>query len=605
AFVESVRTGSGTLMLVMQAAEGGPEFRNSWGDGEFNGNDAFLSTNADVDMSDDPNLAVDQELAFGQVAPGDGPFMRTLTIGNSGASELLTVISATLTGANPAQFQVTGGTFPLQINSGESSDIEITFDPGQDLGLFQATLELASDDQSDAVVEVALSGTSEAPSTENMLTNNGDSWVRESAPGTAYPADLMSVWNSSSSDGARRYGVISFDLTSITKPLSEVSLSLWSALHGYSDDIIPLKQTAIAIDPTGIDPDAATWSQVTSADTLYIFDSLGTYDIPAASAEPAIQNVFLESVGSAADAAFVESVRTGSGTLMLVMIADPDATNYSNSWGDAELNGEDAFLSYELTQLRLQLQIDYNPVADELTVSWESKMGLLYTLRSETGLSTEPGSWPIFAGLEDLPADPSGTNSETFSLPADPERFFVVGQSPAPPVAVLPEENFDGAAPPNLPSGWTTGANPTDTGTTAWELGSPSTVGPPFGANSVPNCVGTNISAVHGFDTDIWLRTPSIDLVAAASATLTFQQFKDIEDFFDFGKISVLDATDDSEIAVIEDLIDGATADWTKVTKAMPAAAIGKTVKIEFRFQADDVGNFAGWYIDDVEVTVP
>ncbi|HJM65688.1 MAG TPA: PEP-CTERM sorting domain-containing protein, partial [Roseibacillus sp.] len=48
AFVESVRTGSGTLMLVMQAAEGGPEFRNSWGDGEFNGNDAFLSTNANV-----------------------------------------------------------------------------------------------------------------------------------------------------------------------------------------------------------------------------------------------------------------------------------------------------------------------------------------------------------------------------------------------------------------------------------------------------------------------------------------------------------------------------------------------------------------------------
>ncbi|MBQ02158.1 MAG: hypothetical protein CL477_15930, partial [Acidobacteria bacterium] len=29
-------------------AEGGPEFRNSWGDGEFNGNDAFLSTNANV-----------------------------------------------------------------------------------------------------------------------------------------------------------------------------------------------------------------------------------------------------------------------------------------------------------------------------------------------------------------------------------------------------------------------------------------------------------------------------------------------------------------------------------------------------------------------------
>jgi hypothetical protein len=45
--------------------------------------------------------------------------------------------------------------------------------------------------------------------------------------------------------------------------------------------------------------------------------------------------------------------------------------------------------------------------------------------------------------------------------------------------------------------------------------------------------------------------------------------------------------------------------DWTQVTAAVPAAAIGKTVKIEFRFQADDVANFVGWYLDDVAVTVP
>jgi hypothetical protein len=28
-------------------------------------------------------------------------------------------------------------------------------------------------------------------------------------------------------------------------------------------------------------------------------------------------------------------------------------------------------------------------------------------------------------------------------------------------------------------------------------------------------------------------------------------------------------------------------------------------VKIEFRFESDDFTNSAGWYIDDVELTVP
>ena len=41
------------------------------------------------------------------------------------------------------------------------------------------------------------------------------------------------------------------------------------------------------------------------------------------------------------------------------------------------------------------------------------------------------------------------------------------------------------------------------------------------------------------------------------------------------------------------------------VSKAIPAEALGKMVKIEFRFTSDDISNFAGWYIDDVVVTVP
>ena len=600
-FVESVRTGAGTLMVVLIADEAdGESHRASWGDGEFNGEDALLTTNSDVEVSDDPSLVVEGTLAFGVVNQGEGPFIQNLTIGNTGAVEILNISTASFDGPNAAQFGVPDGTFPLQINPGESAEVEITFAPGV-AGFFEATLELASDDPSDGIVLIALTGTSEAPSTAVTVTNNGDSWVRESGPDAAFPADLISVWSASSSDGARRYGVLSFDLSSLTEPVGGVSLSLWSAIHGFSDDAIPLKQTAIAIDPAGIDPDAATWNQVAAASVLHTFESLGAYDIAATNSDPALQDVFLESAGSAADAAFVDSVRAGSGALMIVMISDPEGTNFSNSWGDGELNGEDAFLSIE-PGTRLQIQVGYDEGSDEFSISWESKMGLLYNVRSETDLSIDPGTWPIFDNLESIPADPSGTTIVTFPLPGDADRFFVVEQFPAPPVSVF-SESFDEAG-PDLPADWTTGTGPGDTGTTVWELGVPAVVGPPA-AKSAPNCVGTNLSADYGLDSDILLRTPPIDLTTASSATLSFQQFTDIEEGFDFGTVSLLDADDDSELAVLLDAIDGVTADWSKVTRPIPPAALGHTIKIEFRFQADDVSSFAGWYLDDLEVTVP
>lgn len=175
------------------------------------------------------------------------------------------------------------------------------------------------------------------------LANNGDSWVRESSPGNSFSSDLISVW--SSVGGDRRYGVVSFDVGSLADPVTAVSLSVWSQAFGFSDDAVPLIQSAIAIDPTGINADAATWNQVAGAGTLHTFGNLGAYDIPAVGSTPGIQDVFLESVGTPADAAFVESIRTGSGTLMIAMIADESGPSYRNSWGDGEFNGQDAFLS--------------------------------------------------------------------------------------------------------------------------------------------------------------------------------------------------------------------------------------------------------------------
>ncbi len=66
----------------------------------------------------------------------------------------------------------------------------------------------------------------------------------------------------------------------------------------------------------------------------------------------------------------------------------------------------------------------------------------------------------------------------------------------------------------------------------------------------------------------------------------------------------MLDAADNTELAVLQEL-EGVTGGWEHVKKSFPPATVGKTVRLEFRLQSDDLQNFAGWYLDDVEVTVP
>jgi len=234
---------------------------------------------------------------------------------------------------------------------------------------------------------------------------------------------------------------------------------------------------------------------------------------------------------------------------------------------------------------------------------WESQAGMIYNLTSSTDLAADPSTWQLVEG--DIPADPP-TNTKVILQPGDSTRFYRIEEFPPPPVTLL-SENFDGG--PNLPAGWVSGAStPPDTGTTLWEPGDPAS-GPltgPQAAYSAPNCVGTNIAADYGFETDIWLRSPgTIDLTTATAAALVFQQFRDIEAQFDLGSIRVLKASDDSQLGT--DLLNPTegTGDWEQITVALPPEALGEIIKLEFRFQADNFGNQAGWYIDDVTVTAP
>ena len=256
------------------------------------------------------------------------------------------------------------------------------------------------------------------------------------------------------------------------------------------------------------------------------------------------------------------------------------------------------------------LFLDVEGDGDNLILTWPSANGKLYNVRSEVDPSTGfPIDWPIFGNNSDITATPP-ENTLVIPRPADPFRLFVVEEFDAPPMKVFTDDFESGQG------DWTvdntvSGADPV----TNWEFGTPDNTltGGPASANSGTTCFGTNLAGYTGLNVSVSLTSPVVDLTAAAGATLNFSQFRDIDDGFDFGEIRVLDADDaDALLAVIVDTdndgVTGTGAGWEDFSVAVPAAALGANVKFEFTYLADDTNvgiDYAGWYIDDVCVTVP
>jgi len=246
---------------------------------------------------------------------------------------------------------------------------------------------------------------------------------------------------------------------------------------------------------------------------------------------------------------------------------------------------------------RPQLQVTHEPVADTLSIAWESQASMLYTLRSETDPSNgEPATWPIFGGHEDMEATPP-ENTLTIPLPPDPTRFFVIEAFPAPPI-VLYSTDFEGGA-----AGWTTLVND-ENANTAWELGTPAgSTGPVAGAAESANAWSTNLGD-YGPDSDISLRSPAIDLSGIAEAELSFEAYRDADGFGDAAVVRFLRASDLSqlggEVPIDMEVFDN---DWTTIRFPVPPEAIGETVLIEWNFISDNTPDtYSGLSIDDVRV---
>ena len=257
------------------------------------------------------------------------------------------------------------------------------------------------------------------------------------------------------------------------------------------------------------------------------------------------------------------------------------------------------------------LNLAVKPSADGsgIELSFDSEPGLQFDILSVVPSGDLPpvlpapiDSWPEFLTYTGIAGTPPRTTVliPWTDLTGDGVRYFAVRSGPTPPVKAFTEDFENGQG------SWIVSSDQ-NAGSTLWELGAPAapvTGGPPA-AHGGTNCFGTDLDSAYVEDTLTRLRSPAIELNTIASGELVFWQWRDIEIMFDGGSVRLLDAADDSEIAVLESQIDGSSAEWEEITLPLPPEAIGKTVILEFVFDSDEFGNLAGWYLDDICVQGP
>lgn len=236
--------------------------------------------------------------------------------------------------------------------------------------------------------------------------------------------------------------------------------------------------------------------------------------------------------------------------------------------------------------------LSYTRGSNEFSISWESKAGKVYNLRSEVDPSAaEPLNWPFFSDgpttFENVPGTPP-MNTLSFAHPGELSRFFAVEELDAPPVYF---EDFSVDT-----GGWTISAAPGDSGTTEWDLG-PADInaGPVDGPNGSVNFWSTNSGADYGEGSDIFLTSPTIalNIAGAATATLSFAVWEDLDPGNDICTVRIRNA-DTNAVIGSEILFEQFTLEWDTFTADI-TAALGSNIIIECEFVSNSDGTvFSG-----------
>jgi hypothetical protein len=232
--------------------------------------------------------------------------------------------------------------------------------------------------------------------------------------------------------------------------------------------------------------------------------------------------------------------------------------------------------------LSLSLEAD-QPV---VTVS-NMRLGSSNTIERTDAL-TDSAVWQTMYSFVATSSSTNWTDPVSMASAAYRSQYFIL-----PPETFFSDDFESGAA------GWTEGG----TGTT-WDRGTPTSG--PNAANSGVNAYATNLGGDYINGTDRYLRSPVIDLTGVADAVIRWYEAYDLEPAYDYGHLDILD----TNLVVLADNVYEANGygalTWAQSEVAVPPAALGQPIILEFRLEADAFDPVGlGWYIDDVSVEEP
>jgi bacillopeptidase F len=214
-----------------------------------------------------------------------------------------------------------------------------------------------------------------------------------------------------------------------------------------------------------------------------------------------------------------------------------------------------------------------------------------------TRATATDGAWTAIA--EGLTSQGTSTSYTDTTAPAEQAFYRVAAFAPP----ALFETSFE---PGEDLSGWT---EVIVLGETQWEVGAPTTG--PGSARTGVNVLATKLADDYSLNQEVGYRSPVIDLTGRESATLQFYTYYEFEPVdpeglpFDWGDVNLLDATTGQNLlpnAVPALHYEGAFRNWRRVSYPLPAEALGKSIRIEFKLFSDVFTTFPGWYIDDIRV---
>jgi hypothetical protein len=276
-----------------------------------------------------------------------------------------------------------------------------------------------------------------------------------------------------------------------------------------------------------------------------------------------------------------------------------NATGYGGmAYGNGRafaVNTRSGILAVELPAATPGMEIEHfaRTGQNNLEFSVRSRLPLQgVTHQLEGSPSLEQGSWSPVAAADWVQPLLGGQALVRVPMPAEGRYFYRLAASRVGGASFF--EDFESGGP-----GWTSGGE-----NNSWEIGVP-TSGPGT-AVSGQNVAATNLSGNYPANSNAWLRSPTIDLRGVTSASLSFSEYVDVDDYMTFHGtvVSVLDA---GTLQELEELsrVNVRNTGWRTRELTLSAASLGKEVVIQFRLFSDDLNLLPGWYLDNVAVGSP